>query len=212
MPRTGGAATRERIIDAAAGVLTDLGLARATTKEIARVAGISEAALYKHFTGKEELFVTVLNERLPGFGTTVLDDPERPTDRDVAANLTDVVRAAVRFYRGAFPMSASLFLERGLLRRHRAAMHEMGTGPHRPLQRLEAYLRAEQARGRIAAAVRPDLAAGLLLGACFQRGFLSAYEETELDPTDLEDVATGLVATILPGLLPEAGAAAPTAH
>ena len=34
-----------------------IGLARATTKEIARAADCSEAALYKHFTGKEELFV-----------------------------------------------------------------------------------------------------------------------------------------------------------
>ena len=209
MPRTGGAATRERIIDAAASVLTGLGLARATTKEIARVAGISEAALYKHFSGKEELFVTVLNTRLPGFGATVLDDPRRPTDRDVAANLADIARAAVRFYRGAFPMSASLFLERGLLRRHRAAMHEMGTGPRRPLRALETYLRAEQARGRVATHVRADLAAGLLLGACFQRGFLAAYEEAEIDPAELDAVATGLVATLLPGLIPAADPADP---
>lgn len=202
MPRTGGAATRERIIDAAAGVLTDLGLARATTKEIARAAGISEAALYKHFSGKEELFVAVLNERLPGFGATVLDDPRRPTDRGVAANLADIARAAMRFYRDAFPMSASVFLERGLLRRHRAVMREIGTGPRHPLRQLEDYLRAEQARGRVAAHVRPDLAAGLLLGACFQRGFLAAYEEADVDPDDLDTVATGLVAVLLPGLLP----------
>lgn len=202
MPRTGGERTRERILDAAAGVLTDLGLARATTKEIARAAGISEAALYRHFSGKEELFVTVLKERLPGFGATVLDDPGRATERDVAANLAEVARAAIRFYRGAFPISASLFLERALLRRHRAAMREMGTGPHRPLEGLAAYLRAEQARGRIAADVRPEVAANLLLGACFQRGFLAAYQETELAGDDVDEAAEALVATLIPGLLP----------
>lgn len=54
-----------RIIDAAHQLMLTIGLARATTKEIARAAGCSEAALYKHFPSKEELFVAVLRERLP---------------------------------------------------------------------------------------------------------------------------------------------------
>ncbi|MFF5422601.1 TetR/AcrR family transcriptional regulator, partial [Streptomyces misionensis] len=56
---------RVRIVDAAHQLMLTIGLARATTKEIARAAGCSEAALYKHFASKEELFVTVLKERLP---------------------------------------------------------------------------------------------------------------------------------------------------
>ena len=32
------------------------GLVRATTKEIARAAGLSEGTLYNHFANKEELF------------------------------------------------------------------------------------------------------------------------------------------------------------
>ncbi|MFI1382255.1 TetR/AcrR family transcriptional regulator [Embleya sp. NPDC020886] len=60
--------TRQRILDAAEHLMRTLGLARTTTKEIARAAGCSEAALYKHFTGKEELFVAVLQERLPPLG------------------------------------------------------------------------------------------------------------------------------------------------
>lgn len=208
MPRD-GARTRERILDAAAEVLTDLGLARATTKEIARAAGISEATLYKHFSGKEEIFVRVLLDRMPGFATTVLDAPEHAGERDVTENLAEIARAAVRFYRRAFPMSASLFLERSLLERHRTAMREFGTGPHRPGQRLAAYLRAERDRGRIAAHTDPDLAAALLLGACFQRGFLTAYEEAELDDAELDAFATGLVDTLMPGLTPPGEARTP---
>lgn len=208
MPRD-GARTRERIIDAAAGVLTDLGLARATTKEIARAAGTSEATLYKHFSGKEEIFVKVLLERMPGFGATVLDEPGRAGDHGVAENLAEVARAAVRFYRGTFPMAASLFLERSLLERHRAVMKELGTGPHRPGERLAAYLREERDRGRIAPHADPDLAAALLLGACFQRGFLTAYEGDEPDDTEVATFADGLVTTLMPGLMPTAAVRTP---
>lgn len=57
--------TRVRLLDAAHHLMLTVGLARATTKEIARAAGCSEAALYKHFASKEELFIQVLTERLP---------------------------------------------------------------------------------------------------------------------------------------------------
>ncbi len=58
---------RERILDAAHELMLTVGLARTTTKEIAKGADCSEAALYKHFASKEELFIRVLSERLPGW-------------------------------------------------------------------------------------------------------------------------------------------------
>ena len=54
-------------MEAAERVMRERGLARSTTKEIAREAGFSEGALYKHFESKEDLFVHVLAERLPPF-------------------------------------------------------------------------------------------------------------------------------------------------
>jgi AcrR family transcriptional regulator len=47
---------REAILTAAIPVFARLGQAGATTKEIARAAGISEALLYKHFPGKDALY------------------------------------------------------------------------------------------------------------------------------------------------------------
>ncbi len=49
------AGTRERIIDAARAVMLNKGLVRATTKEIARAAGVSEGTIYNYFANKEEL-------------------------------------------------------------------------------------------------------------------------------------------------------------
>jgi len=57
---------RDTILDAAAQVMREKGLARATTKEIARTAGYSEALLYKHFADKQEIYLAVLHERIGG--------------------------------------------------------------------------------------------------------------------------------------------------
>lgn len=52
---------KHAILMAAAPVFARLGRAGATTKEIAKAAGISEALLYKHFPGKEALYAELEN-------------------------------------------------------------------------------------------------------------------------------------------------------
>lgn len=49
------------IIEAAGEILTESGLAGLTTKKLAAKMGFSEAALYRHFKGKEEIVLTMLN-------------------------------------------------------------------------------------------------------------------------------------------------------
>lgn len=48
------------IIKAAGEVLTESGLAGLTTKNLASKMGFAESALYRHFKGKEEIIVTML--------------------------------------------------------------------------------------------------------------------------------------------------------
>jgi AcrR family transcriptional regulator len=48
------------IIEAAGEILTESGLAGLTTKNLAAKMGFSEAALYRHFKGKEEIVLTML--------------------------------------------------------------------------------------------------------------------------------------------------------
>lgn len=56
------ASERKQAILAAAGpVFARLGRAGATTKDIAKAAGVSEALLYRHFSGKEELYANLEN-------------------------------------------------------------------------------------------------------------------------------------------------------
>ncbi len=195
--------TRERILDAAAHVMGTRGLTAATTREIARAAGFSEAALYKHFRDKEDLFLCVLSERLPPLIALLDELPERVGRGTVAANLEEVARAAVAFYDRSVPMAASLFSDPVLLARHRERLTEIGSGPLRPFEVVSAYLRGEQRLGRLSRSAKPAVAAGLLLGSCFQRAFVRSFlGEQPVDETD-RVFARDAVRTLLRGLSPE---------
>jgi AcrR family transcriptional regulator len=53
-------ATRERIIKAAFELISIKGYQGATTREIAKSAGVAEVTIFRHFTNKETLFAEVL--------------------------------------------------------------------------------------------------------------------------------------------------------
>lgn len=67
--------TRDRILGAGLKLFSSKGYLGATTKEIARAAGVAELTLFRHFASKERLFeevlkensfLTVLKELIPG--------------------------------------------------------------------------------------------------------------------------------------------------
>jgi len=51
--------TRHRIIEAAKALFADQGYLKTTIADISRQAGLSEAALYEYFQGKEDLLLTI---------------------------------------------------------------------------------------------------------------------------------------------------------
>jgi AcrR family transcriptional regulator len=185
---------RERILDAAAEVLRAHGVAHATTKQIARAAGCSEALLYKHFRDKEEILLHVLRERMPAFPAGA-----EPGGGTVAENLTATAHQALRFYRDAFPMFASLLAQPALMTAARDSLAKYGAGPRLPIARLADYLRAEQRLGRIPAALDPEAVAALLMGACFQQGFLCFFHQTPDVPLSAaEDLVNGILPLLNP--------------
>ncbi|MFD1148323.1 TetR/AcrR family transcriptional regulator [Saccharothrix hoggarensis] len=176
--------TRDLMLDAAAHVMRTKGLARATTKEIAKAAGFSEAALYKHFADKTDLFLAVLRERAPSDLRTLLHGLEAGRG-DVRATLVDIARAAIAFYVETFPIAASIFSEPTLLAAHRDALKAHGTGPGVLPRTLAEYLEAERDLGRLPAGMDPGSAADLLLGACHYQAFLGFFTDWPTDPEAL---------------------------
>jgi AcrR family transcriptional regulator len=83
-PSTAGAATRERLMRAAIGIVARDGLAAATTAAIAAEAGVAEGTLYRHFESKDDLLVAAYRQMKTevfvnaGAGLDVtMDPPER---------------------------------------------------------------------------------------------------------------------------------------
>ena len=165
--------TRERILDAAAETLRVLGVAQATTKQIALASGVSEPTLYKYFGDKERLLLAVLRERIPGLSRVTV----RPGVGEVADNLAELAHAVLDFYQRAFPMLGALLADPHRMAAHREAIGRHGGGPDKPVTAFTDYLRAEQALGRLNPDVDPEASASLLIGACFFEAFLRYYGE-----------------------------------
>ena len=191
-------AARDTILDAAAKVMREKGIARATTKEIAREAGYSEALLYKHFADKQDIYLSVLKERAGGVAAS-LD----AGSGDVHDNLVDATLGLMEFYVGSFPMSASIFSDTELLAAWREGMTVRGAGPRGPLRGIERYLDDERELGRLEAGFDSYAVASLLVGAAFQHAFLACFDGLDAVP-DAAALAERLVTAAL-GVRPRPG-------
>ena len=191
--------TRDVILDAAAEVMRSRGLAGATTREIAKAAGYSEATLYKHFADKTELVVAVLHERSPGL-THLWQAVGARDGEDLVDGLTMTARAAIELYNQGFPMLASIFSDPTILAAHKAGLRRLGVGPHKINEAVIGYLGRQQEEGRI----RPDAdlyaAASLLVGACFQHAFLGqmSWADRRSDDEAARTFATQVAESLSP--------------
>lgn len=209
--------TRDAILDGALHVMQTRGLARTTTKEIARASGYSEATLYKLFTDKVELFLCVLNERLPRVGI-VRDGPRGIVGtRTVRENLETMAVEIDSFYAMSMPIAMSLFSDTELLARHRDGVYARGSGPEAVTTAVAEYLNLERAVGRVAAQAPIEGTALSLVGACMHHAFLLRFGDTMATDTDgptasnretpaggaTEEFAASTVAALLPALVPQ---------
>ncbi|MEU5882762.1 helix-turn-helix domain-containing protein [Spirillospora sp. NPDC047279] len=197
---------RDRILTAAITVIRGRGIVAATTKEIARAAGVSEGSLYNHFAGKTALFAAALAE-VTGTARTAMTETLGAVGRDtVEHNLTRLAAAMVRFYGELLPMTGPVLADPELIAWLRA--DGPAAGPVHGHAALIAYLEAERKAGRLAQDARPPFLAAALLGGCQQHAFLTrlAGPEAVADdaglPADADEFAATLVQTVLAGHLP----------
>jgi AcrR family transcriptional regulator len=79
---TKGERTRRTILDKAENLFLSQGFAATSMRQIAQAVGITPAAIYNHFSGKDEIFTTLLQEVAPFeqafalFEETEADTPE----------------------------------------------------------------------------------------------------------------------------------------
>jgi AcrR family transcriptional regulator len=191
-----GPAAREALLDAAAAIMREHGIARTRTRTVAQRAGYSEATMYKHFADKTDLMLAVLRERSTAF--TQLAAALADHSGSLVEGLTRIARAAITFYVDNFPMLASIFADPQVLDGHRDALKTRGLGPQHVNLAVAAYLQAEVDAGRIRADADPYAGAGLLIGACMQHAFLGHMGWAEQRPA--EAAAQSFARTVLRGL------------
>ncbi|MBL8130854.1 MAG: TetR/AcrR family transcriptional regulator [Anaerolineae bacterium] len=73
-PDSGAEDTRQRIIDAALALFSEVGYARATTRAIAERAGVNEVTIFRHFGSKKSLLMACVGtSNQQGFAQTFAD-------------------------------------------------------------------------------------------------------------------------------------------
>jgi AcrR family transcriptional regulator len=199
--------SRDRILDGALEVMRSRGLARATIKEIARAAGISEALIYKLFTDKTDLLLCVFAERLP-WGTALHDDvTNRVGKRTVAENLTTMLIEIEQLFDASLPIAMALFSDVKLMAREVEALQARGgPGPGIIIQHVSDYLRAEQVAGRVRTGVPIEAAATTLVATSLHHAFQAFFYvggHGEDSQKAFGVLADGVVATVLNGIAPD---------
>jgi AcrR family transcriptional regulator len=162
-PSSGG---REAILTATLELLRQRGIAKLTTREVATRAGVSEASVYYHFTDRPGLLQAVFEhgmQPLEALGRQQLSGPDRRRVLARAASALD------RFFDQVLPVLMAAQSDPELRDALAAYMTERQLGPHRGVEALSAYLRAEQAAGRVEQGLDVEAASLMLIGSCFTR-------------------------------------------
>ena len=122
--------TRQRILDAALELLEDSGIEKLSTNQIASLAGVNIASLYKYFPDKH----AILHELAQTFGHLQADlicDYLATTSsaapiRTVCAGLVDAVIEGTRGGKALVQLQRSLIASPQLLEAYRATNHRIG--------------------------------------------------------------------------------------
>lgn len=191
-PRT---ITDETLLDAARKVFLRDGVA-ASTAEIARTAGVSEALIFKRFATKDALFRQCFD--LSTFG--VSDISSLVGRGELRQNLAKLAHEQVAVFRKLLPFVMIRLGHCGLSPSGLFGDHE-DPPPVQNMKRLASYFEAEMKLGRLRRA-DPLALARVLLGSTHNLVF---FELAGLDrhlPTDESTFVESLVSLILDGARP----------
>jgi AcrR family transcriptional regulator len=206
-----GAETKQQLLDAATTVFSLRGFARATTKEIAQVAGVAEGTIYRHFADKQDLFYAAFSAKRAITADEFLRLPELAGKETIRENLRRFISVIEDVERTIAPLRASMWSDKELMEQlsasERTGADGVGEGagpgagqPAEPLGPLAEYLRAEQALGRIRGEVDCERAAFALFAIPFASVMMSRLAPGQLPAEDLDIM--GALDIVLGGLLP----------
>ncbi len=172
-----GEATRARLIEATRAVVGEVGYAHASTRAIAKAAGVAEGTIYRHFPDKASLFLATVMESNAPIIAWVTALPELAGEGTVEENLANAAVRLAGLRDQILPLELAIAADPELAAQQRRVMAAVGSSlPPGPPEAVAAYLAAEQRLGRVRADVDAREAATLLLGILFALGTMPGVE------------------------------------
>lgn len=169
-----------QILDAARTLFVGIGFDAASMDAIAREAGVSKATLYVHFTSKDDLLVTLIDDECRRLGPQALWQPsDEPIDLEAS------LRAIAHSYTAFFLHDRGLGLHRLIMTNAQRfpdiAEVFMRAGPGRCEEEMAAFLRAAVAQALLAIA---DVRLAAVQFLNLVQGRMQLQWELSLDPPD----------------------------
>jgi AcrR family transcriptional regulator len=186
-PPAGG---REAILASALQLLRERGIARVTAREVAWLAGVSEASVFYHYKDRAGLLQAVFEQGVKPLQE--LAEGGGLTGADVHDALTRFARTLEEFLDQALPVMSAAQSDIALRDAMAAYMTDQDLGPHRGVKTVGDYLASEQAAGRVRGGVDPYAVAMLFVGACYTR---SAQRQMPTDVAELPSLESIIAAT-----------------
>lgn len=180
----GGSETRARVLDAARRVLSERGIARLRVDAVAREAGLSVGALYRHFRGREDLILAVILDSLPPVRELALAPAV-----DVAA-LIELVLAVYEHETRMAAVAVTVLADEVLHSRFRQAVAAAPGDPHDFTRMLQQALERHRSAGQLRADLNPAQAAATIQARCFHAAVmhrLFTAEDRDSTPTELAE-------------------------
>ena len=189
---------RERILQAALRLMSATGLRGLQMDELAEAAGVSRASVYRLFSGREALFMALVQQYGPfaELDSVIHANMDQPPEQA----LPEILRAGARIAGPRIPILRSILLEISAGTPEAVEAARMAARPF--IESLTHYLAAQAAKGAIRP-IHPLLAAqsvvGQLVFHLLTAGFAPVVTGVTIDP----DVAAQTFAQVaLHGLLP----------
>jgi hypothetical protein len=189
--------TKTKILEAAAQLLRDKGISGTTTREIARAAGLSDAAIYSHFKSRGELLNALIPASLIDYKGSADAFLKRVGQGTVKGNLKFFMKLAREFFLEASPKIALILAEPELF-------NELGGRPVKSSKAetfLTDYIRAEQRMGRINEEADAAAIGTIVVAAAFYEGFtagLLGKAFTAARPSSADEIIDALMIGLAP--------------
>jgi AcrR family transcriptional regulator len=189
--------TKSKILEAATQLLREKGISGTTTREIARAAGLSDAAIYSHFKSRGDLLNALIPASLVDYKGSADAFLKRIGQGTIKGNLKFFMKLARDFFLEASPKIALILAEPELF-------NELGGRPvkgNKAETFLTDYIRAEQRMGRINDEADAAAIGTIVVATAFYEGFtagLLGKAFTAARPSSADEIIDALMVGLEP--------------